>query len=207
MPTADPLPAHSFGPITVNLVHDDIAERQADAVVNAVNTRLEMGWGVSAALLARGGIEIHHQAIAHAPAQLGSVIRTTGGTLSARYIYHAVVVEPEAHAGAAVADVIAAVRGVLACALTDGARTLAMPLLGAGRGGLRASQSLEATLEAIEDVSAAYTWELAVDIVVRNAQEFVEAAAVFREFGQKASREAEDAQLEADFLKLLLRKQ
>jgi O-acetyl-ADP-ribose deacetylase (regulator of RNase III) len=207
MPTADPPPAHSFGSITVNLVHDDIADRKADALVNAASTRLEMAWGVSGALLARGGVEIHHQAIAHAPAPLGSVLRTRPGTLATRYIYHAVVVEPENREGAAVGDVIAAVRGVLACALTDGARTLAMPLLGAGRGGLGASRSLEAMLEAIEDVSAAYTWELAIDIVVRNAQEFTEAATVFREFGQKASREAEDAQLEADFLKLVLRKQ
>jgi O-acetyl-ADP-ribose deacetylase (regulator of RNase III) len=207
MSTVDPLPPHSFGSITVRLVHDNIADRQADALVNAANTRLEMVRGVSGALLARGGPEIHHEALANAPAPLGRVVRTTAGRLAAKYVYHAVVFDPDVGTSTSAGDVVAAVRGALACALTDGVRTLAMPLLGAGGGGLGAGQSLEAILEAIEDASTGYSWDLAVDIVVIHADEFVEAAKTFREFAASASRQAEDAQFEADFLKLLLRKQ
>lgn len=207
MPDHDPLPAHSFGSITVRLVFDNIAERTADALVSAANTRLVMRGGVAAALLARGGIEIHQQAIAHAPAPLGSVVRTSAGRLMARYVYHAVVINSDISKHASVADVGVAVRGVLACALTDGVRTLVMPLFGAGAGELGVRQSLEAILETIEDVSTAYNWNLEVEIAVRTVDKFVEAAEVFREFGDRAWREAKDAQFAAAFLKLLLRKQ
>jgi O-acetyl-ADP-ribose deacetylase (regulator of RNase III) len=207
MPAHDPLPAHSFGSITVRLVFDNIAERKVDALVNAANNRLVMGGGVGAALLARGGIEIQQQAIAHAPVPPGAVVRTGAGTLMARYVYHAVMINPHLSRRTWVPDLIAAVRGVLACALTDGVRSLAMPLFGAGAGGLAVRRSLEAILETIEDVSTAYNWNLEVEIVVKNVDEFVEAAGVFREYGDRAWREAADAQFEAEFLKLLLRKQ
>ena len=207
MPTGDPLPAHSFGSITVRLVNDNIAARRADALVNAANNRLVMGGGVAAALLSQGGIEIHQEAIAHAPVPLGAVVRTRAGRLTAKYVYHAVVIDYDARRDTSVGDVVVVIRGVLACALTDGVRSLAMPLLGAGVGGLDVRQSLEAILEAIEDVSTAYNWTLDVEIVVKDVDEFVEAAGVFREYGGRASREAEDAELAAEFLKLLLRKQ
>jgi O-acetyl-ADP-ribose deacetylase len=207
MLTGDPLPAHSFGSITVRLVNDNIAARRADALVNAANNRLVMGGGVAAALLARGGIEIHQEAATHAPAPLGSVVRTRAGRLTAKYVYHGVVIDYDVRRGASVSDVVAVVRGVLACTLTDGVRSLAMPLLGAGVGGLGVRQSLEAILEAIEDVSTAYNWTLDVEIVVRDVDEFVKVAGAFREYGGRASREAEDAEQAAEFLKLLLRKQ
>ena len=67
--------------------------------------------------------------------------------------------------------------------------------------------SLEAILEAIEDVSTAYSWNGVVEIVVKAVSEFVEAAEVFREYAARAAREADEAQFAAEFLKLLLRNQ
>jgi O-acetyl-ADP-ribose deacetylase (regulator of RNase III) len=207
MPVHDPLPAHSFGSITVRLVFDNLAERKADALVNAANNRLVMKGGLAATLVARGGIEIQQEAITHAPVPPGGVVRTGAGTLMARYVYHAVVINSQVSKRVSVRDLIAALRGVLACALTDGVRSLAMPLFGVGAGGLAVRRSLEAILETIEDVSTAYNWNLEVEIVVGDVERFVEAAGVFREYGDRAWREAEDAKFEAEFLKLLLRKQ
>jgi O-acetyl-ADP-ribose deacetylase (regulator of RNase III) len=207
MPADDPLPAHSFGSITVRLVHDNIAERRADALVVAADTQLEMLGSGAAALLARGEIEIDHKAVAHAPVKLGSVVRARATRLPTPYVYHAVVIDHNARKDMRIGDIFVAVRGLLTCAPTDGVRTLVMPLIGAWVGGLGVRQSLEAILETIEDVSAAYSWSLEVEIVVWDVDEFVEAAEVFREFGDRAWREAEDAQFAAEFLKLLLRKQ
>jgi O-acetyl-ADP-ribose deacetylase (regulator of RNase III) len=207
MPIGDPLPPHSFGSITVWLVHDEIADRHADAMVVASNTQLEMVGGAGATLLSRGGVEIHREAVAQAPAKLGSVVRTSAGRLSAQYLYHAVVIDHDVSKDMWVGDIVLAVRGILACALTDGVRTLAMPLLGVRAGGLGVRESLEAILEAVEDASTAYTWNVVVEIVVNTVREFVQAAEVFREFAARATREAEDAQFAAEFLKLLLRKQ
>jgi O-acetyl-ADP-ribose deacetylase (regulator of RNase III) len=207
MPTGDPLPGHSFGTITVRLVNDDIAARRVDAMVNEANDRLVMSGDAGAALLSRGGIGIHKEAIAKAPATLGSVVRTGTGKLATRYVYHAVVIDHAAGKTTSVAHVVEAVRGVLACALTDGVRSLAMPLLGEGAGGLGVHQALEAILEAIEDASTNYPWTVDVELVVKDVQEFVEAAKLFRDYGGRAAREAEDAEMAAQFLKLLLKKQ
>jgi O-acetyl-ADP-ribose deacetylase (regulator of RNase III) len=207
MPKGDPLPPHSFGPITVWLVNDEIAARRADALVVAADAQLEMVGEAGATLLSRGGVEIHREAVAQAPAKMGSVVRTSAGRLSAQYAYHAVVTDHDTGKDMGIGDVSAAVRGILACALTDGVRTLAMPLLGVRAGELEVRDSLEAILETIEDVSTAYTWTVTVEIVVKAVSEFVEAAEVFRDYAARAVREAEDAQFAAEFLKLLLRKQ
>src|SRR4030042_1841114 len=148
MPTGDPLPAHSFGTITVRLVNDNIAARRVEALVNEANDRLVLGGHAARAPLSRGG---------------------------------------------------------LACALTDGVRSSAMPLLGEGVGGLGVQQALEAILEAIEDVSTNYSWTVDVELVVHDVEKFVEAGGLFREYGGRAAREAEDAEGAAQFLKLLLR--
>jgi O-acetyl-ADP-ribose deacetylase (regulator of RNase III) len=207
MPTGDPLPAHSFGSITVRLVNDDIAARRVEAVVTEADDRLPTGGDTVAALLSRGGIGIHKEDVAEAQAQLGSVVRTATGKLARRYVYHAVVIDHDAGKTTSLAHVVEAVRGALACTLTDGVRTVAMPLLGAGTRGLGVHQALEAILEAIEDVSTNYPWTVEVEIVVRDIEEFVEAAKLFRDYGGHAAREAEDAEVAAQFLKLLLRKQ
>jgi O-acetyl-ADP-ribose deacetylase (regulator of RNase III) len=188
-------------------VHDEIAERHADALVVAANTHLKTVGVVGAALLARGGKEIHEEAVAQAPARVGTIVRTGAGRLSAQYLYHAVVIDHDVSKDVWVGDIVVAIRGILACALTDLVRTLAMPLLGARAGGLGVRDCLEAILEAIEDVSTTYGWDVVVEIVVKEVEEFVKAAEVFREYAARATREAEDAQFAAEFLKLLLRKQ
>ena len=190
----------------MRLVCDNIAERKADALVNAANDRLVMGGGVAAALLARGGIEIHQEAIVHAPAALGSVVRTGAGKLAARYVYHAVVIDYDVSKGTSASDVVVAVRGVLACALKDGVRTLAMPLFGAGVGGLGVRQSLEAILETIEDTSSTYDSSLEVEIVVRDEDEFTEATQVFQGHKNRAARVQEEDKLATEFLDEFLRK-
>ena len=44
-----------FGSVTTRLVHDSIANRTADVLVNAANDQLQMGGGVAAALRSAGG--------------------------------------------------------------------------------------------------------------------------------------------------------
>src|SRR3989304_7413691 len=88
-----------FGTITVRLVHDSIAAREVDGVILGANTQLLMGGGVAGAARGRGGIEIQKEALARAPAPLGSVVRTRAGKLAARYVYHAVVIDEDVSKG------------------------------------------------------------------------------------------------------------
>jgi O-acetyl-ADP-ribose deacetylase (regulator of RNase III) len=193
----------TFGQITVRLVHDSIAARKVDAIILGANTQLLMGGGVASAVLARGGIEIQKEALTRAPAPLGSVVRTRAGKLAAR---HAVVIEEDVSKGTSVEDVGAAVRSILKSARADNSHSLAMPLFGAGVGGLTPGQSLEAVLETLEEIGATYDREIAIEIVVFGTDEFEEVSEAFEGYQDRASRSKEEDQLAADFLKELLRK-
>ncbi|MBL4846562.1 MAG: SUMF1/EgtB/PvdO family nonheme iron enzyme [Planctomycetes bacterium] len=134
----------------VVVVQGDIADRPCGAVICAANDQLMMGGGVAGALRIRGGDAIEREAEAHAPAPLGSVIRTAGHELLAEYVYHAVVIRYDLKGGSGAADVLVAYREVLSQVDRDGVLDIAIPLLGAGVGGLGAKQSTELLLEAIE---------------------------------------------------------
>lgn len=196
----------AFGRITVALVHDSIAARKVDAVILGANTQLLMGGGVASAVLARGGIEIQKEALARAPAPLGSVVRTRAGKLAARYVYHAVVIDEDVAKGTSIEDVDAAVRSILKSARADNSTTLAMPLFGAGVGGLTVEQSLESVLETVEAVSATYDRDLTIEIVVFGTDEFAKVTKAFQGYKDRTSRSKEEDELAAEFLRELLHK-
>ena len=148
---SEPVGAKTLGAVTVILVNDNIADRKADVLVNAANNQLQMGGGVAAALRSRGGIEIHLEAIRHAPARIGSVVRTAAGQLAAKYVYHAVVIDYDVSKGTSAPDVGETVRNLVKQAAEDGVTSMAMPLFGAGVGGLSVETSLTTILDGLED--------------------------------------------------------
>jgi O-acetyl-ADP-ribose deacetylase (regulator of RNase III) len=206
MASGDPGLTRAFGRITVRLVHDTIAARKVDAVVLGANTQLLMSGGVASAVLGRGGIEIQKEALIRAPAPLGSVVRTRAGKLAARYVYHAIVIDEDVSKGTSIEDVAAAVRSILKSARADNSHSLAMPLFGAGVGGLGVQQSLEAVLETVEQAGATYDRDLAIEIVVYGDDEFAEVTEAFRAYKDRASRSKEEDDLAAEFLKHFLKK-
>jgi O-acetyl-ADP-ribose deacetylase (regulator of RNase III) len=194
----------TFGPITVLLVNDNIAARQADVLVNAANNQLHMGGGVAAALRSRGGIEIHLEAITHAPAEIGSVVRTGAGRLTAKYVYHAVVIDYDVSRGTAAVDVAEVVRNLIRQANADGVSSIAMPLFGAGVGGLSVETSLTTILEGLEAAASEVSKPLAVEVAVWDEEEFRLAAGVFSEYGGREARQAEEDRLAEEALRKLL---
>ncbi len=198
--------SRQFGPISIRLVQEDIAALQTDVVVNAANTQLHMGGGVAAALRSRGGIEIHQEAIRHAPAALGSVVRTGAGKLNARYVYHAVVIDYDVSKGTAASDVATVMKNVLRQAPSDGVKSLGLPLFGAGVGGLSVESSLETILDEIDRGSRNFPGTLQITIAVRDREEFERARACFQAYSDREARKKEESNLASDFLKKLLKK-
>jgi O-acetyl-ADP-ribose deacetylase (regulator of RNase III) len=194
----------AFGNITVTLVHDSIAARKVDAIILGANTQLLMGGGVASAVLGRGGIEIQKEALTRAPAPLGAIVRTRAGKLAARYVYHAVVIDEDVAKGTSIEDVSAAVRSILKSARADNSHSLAMPLFGAGVGGLTVEQSLEAVLETVEEIGATYDRELQIEIVVYGKDEFAKVTKAFQGYKDRTSRSKEEDELAAEFLKEFL---
>jgi O-acetyl-ADP-ribose deacetylase (regulator of RNase III) len=115
------------------VVQGDIAQQEADALVNAANTGLEMGSGVAGALRERGGEELNEAAVGQGPIELGEVAVTDGYGLDAQFVIHAAAMPA---GGKATADSIrAATRNALLAADKHACSSIVLPALGGGVAG------------------------------------------------------------------------
>jgi O-acetyl-ADP-ribose deacetylase len=76
--------------VTLALLKGNIVEVQADAIVNAANSGLRGGGGVDGAIHRAGGPTIMEECRKIGGCPTGSAVATSGGKLSARYVFHAV---------------------------------------------------------------------------------------------------------------------
>ena len=74
----------------IELVLGDITEQEVDAIVNAANPGLLGGGGVDGAIHRAGGPSILEECRLHGACDPGDVKPTSGGTLPARHVLHAV---------------------------------------------------------------------------------------------------------------------
>ena len=72
-----------------NIIRNDITKMNVDVIVNAANTDLKMGGGVSGAIFkAAGLIELQTACDKVAPIKTGEAVITPGFNLLAKYIIH-----------------------------------------------------------------------------------------------------------------------
>ena len=72
------------------IVRQDITKLKVDAIVNAVNTELQMGGGVCGAIFKAAGATQHQAACDKlAPIKTGEAVITPGFNLSAKFVIHA----------------------------------------------------------------------------------------------------------------------
>ena len=80
--------------VKLSLYNGDITDEAVDAIVNAANERLQHGAGVAAAIVRKGGRQIQEESnrliIRYGTLNVGGAVYTSGGTLSCRYVIHAV---------------------------------------------------------------------------------------------------------------------
>jgi len=74
----------------VELVQGDITDLPVDAIVNAANSSLKLGGGVAGAIRRKGGSKIQEECDRIGYCPVGGAVVTTGGSLKARYVIHAV---------------------------------------------------------------------------------------------------------------------
>ena len=123
----------------------DIAEQAVDAIVNAANSDLVLGSGVASAIRSKGGPTIQAECDAHGPIEVGEAAVTGAGDLPARYVIHAAGMRL---GGAASEEGVRDSFGAsLARAKELGCRSLAVPAIGAGVGGLSVQRSAEILIE------------------------------------------------------------
>jgi len=74
----------------LELTQGDITDLDADAIVNAANTALQLGGGVAGAIRRKGGPKIQEECNKVGGTHVGGAVITTGGNLKAKYVIHAV---------------------------------------------------------------------------------------------------------------------
>ena len=74
----------------LTLVQGDLTELEVDAIVNAANSRLQLGGGVAGAIRTKGGPSIQEECNRIGPIRVGEAVVTGGGNLKATYVIHAV---------------------------------------------------------------------------------------------------------------------
>ncbi|MFO0688892.1 MAG: macro domain-containing protein [Myxococcota bacterium] len=130
--------------IRITLVEGDLTEQAVDAIVNAANNDLLLGSGVAGAIARRGGPRIAQECAAHGPIAVGEAAVTGGGDLPARYVIHAAGM---ALGGRATEESVgSALRASLDHAARLGIRSVAVPAIGAGVGGLGLQRCAEISI-------------------------------------------------------------
>jgi O-acetyl-ADP-ribose deacetylase (regulator of RNase III) len=74
----------------IELVQGDITDLATDAIVNAANASLKLGGGVAGAIAKKGGPKIQEDCDKIGGTHVGGAVITTGGSLKAKYVIHAV---------------------------------------------------------------------------------------------------------------------
>ena len=151
-----------FGSLQVVVQIGDITTAQADAIVNASNTRLVLGGGVSGAIARVAGTGLQTEMAAAAPIKPGEVVVTGAhASPSTRLILHA------ATASGGPAVIGRAMKGIFEQIETLNLSSVAIPALGTGTGGLsmvRCAEVIRGELQAHLRIS---TKSLRIIFVVR----------------------------------------
>jgi len=130
----------------------DLTQISCDAIVNPANSFGYMGGGVAGAIKRVGGVEIENEAIAKAPIPVGTAVETTAKNLPCTFVIHAPTMEqPAMRIG--VENVRDATRAALKLGVELNLKTIAIPGMGTGVGGVPVDDAAQAI------VSIAKTFE------------------------------------------------
>jgi O-acetyl-ADP-ribose deacetylase (regulator of RNase III) len=123
----------------------DMTSEKVDAIVNAANSKLAHGGGLAGAIVARGGAVIQHESDRLAPVATGDAVATSAGSLSCRWVIHAV--GPIWGEGNEEASLRSAVRASLERAKELGATSIAVPAISTGIFGYPKKEGTEAIID------------------------------------------------------------
>ncbi|NTV99771.1 MAG: hypothetical protein HGA19_00530, partial [Oscillochloris sp.] len=131
------------------LIPSDITTIVADVIVSSDDNLLTMGGGVSEAILSAGGINIWEESRQYVPAALGSVAVTSAGSLSAKYIFHAIVIDYDEWKWPDIEIIQQVTMHCLDEAEARSCRSIVMPAFGTGAGSLASETAAQAVVNTV----------------------------------------------------------
>lgn len=158
------------GKATLELVQDDIADLQCDAIVNAANSDLVLGGGVSGAILRKGGKAIQEECNKIGRIGVGEAAITTGGRLKAKHVIHAV--GPRLSEGDEDRKLASATKNSLILADRNRLRSIAFPAISTGIFKFPVERCAETMLSTIISYLEGETWIERVVICLYDSETF-----------------------------------
>jgi O-acetyl-ADP-ribose deacetylase (regulator of RNase III) len=155
----------------MEIIRNDITKMDVDAVVNASNTELKMGGGVSGAIFAAAGAEALKAACESiGGCAVGDAVITGGFGLTARYVIH--TVGPVWMGGDCGEEELlqSCYRNALNLAAENGCKSIAFPLIASGIYGYPKDRALKGAIAAISGFLMEH--ELKVYLVVYDRKAF-----------------------------------
>jgi O-acetyl-ADP-ribose deacetylase len=138
---------------TLQLVQGDITVEQVDAIVNAANDHLQHGGGVAWAISEKGGPTVQKETDQwvrdHGPVSHAHPAWTSGGSLPAKYIIHAV--GPIWSSGDEDGKLADAVTGSLRVADELKCQSISLPAISTGIFGFPKERAAQVIFRAIEE--------------------------------------------------------
>lgn len=153
----------------LRLLTGDLTESDADAIVNAANSRLQHGGGVAGAIVKKGGRIIQEESDRIGYVPVGESALTTGGRLKASFVIH--TVGPRWGEGEEEEKLRSAVMSTLHLASQKSFSHIAMPAISAGIFGFpkeRCAQIIVDTLAAF--ISTEKTTLKTIDICLMDLE-------------------------------------
>jgi len=139
--------------MAIRLETGDITAFQADAIVNAANSRLAHGGGVAAAISRAAGPELQRESDElvrrEGPVPVGGAVATGGHDLPARWVIHAVGPRYGQEGGREAELLASAYRSSLAVALEIGASGVAFPAISTGIFGYPLGEAARIAVETV----------------------------------------------------------
>ncbi len=135
--------------VEIEIIQGDITKIEADAIVNAANSRLIMGGGVAGAIRRAGGDEINEEAIKKGPIPIGEAAVTGAGRLKAKYVIHGAVMGLDFYTDAD--KIKAATENSLKRAEELKLKSIAFPAFGTGVGGFPVDECAKIMLDVAKD--------------------------------------------------------
>ena len=129
--------------MTIIIEKGDLTKITCDAIVNPANSYGYMGGGVAGAIKRVGGTEIEKEAISKAPIEVGKAVATTSGSLHCKYVIHAPTMKRPAMR-IDVGNVRLATKASFEKGLKLNIKSIAIPGMGTGVGGVPADKAAEA---------------------------------------------------------------
>lgn len=133
----------------IKVLKDSILNVEADAIVNAANSLGYMGGGVAGVIKRAAGQEPEKEAVHKGPTPIGKACLTTAGKLNFKGIINAPTMEQPAMRIPS-ENVCEATKGALEMADREGYKTIAIPGMGTGVGGVSCEEAAKKMVDAIQ---------------------------------------------------------